>query len=129
MDFWHEIEKNAEPKYKERFVVKVRGGIQFIETSQISYFQINDGTRFALDAAGNRFPLNENLNNLEQILDPNTFFRINRSEIVNLNPSNVSNLFYSAKRFVSDSKFIVPNHILNNSKKINTTRVDEKRRF
>ena len=85
MDFWREIQKNfTEPKYKERFVIKLRGGIQFIEAAQIAYFQIQDGILFAFDAAGNKFPINENLNQLEQILDPQTFFRVNRSEMVNL---------------------------------------------
>ena len=84
-NFWREIQKTfAEPKYKERFVVKTRGGIQFIETENIAYFQIQNGILFAFNAAGNKFPLNENLNSLEQILNPNIFFRINRSEIVNL---------------------------------------------
>jgi DNA-binding LytR/AlgR family response regulator len=40
---------------------------------------------FAFDVAGNKFPLNESLAQLECILDPNGFFRLNRSEIVNLN--------------------------------------------
>ncbi len=84
-DFWREIQKNlTEPKYKEHFVVKMRGGIQFIEINQISFFQIRDGILFAFDATGSKFPLAENLNNLEQILDPQIFFRINRSEIINL---------------------------------------------
>ena len=49
MDFWREVQKNfTEPKYKERFVIKFRGGIQFIETKQIPYFQIQDGILFAL---------------------------------------------------------------------------------
>jgi DNA-binding LytR/AlgR family response regulator len=39
---------------------------------------------FAFDTAGNKFPLNESLSQLEQILDPGFFFRLNRSEIVNL---------------------------------------------
>jgi DNA-binding LytR/AlgR family response regulator len=86
MDFWRGVQKNfTETKYKERFVIKSRGGIRFIETEQIPYFQIQDGILFAFDVNGNRFPLNENLNHLEQILDPQTFFRINRSEMINLN--------------------------------------------
>jgi DNA-binding LytR/AlgR family response regulator len=86
INFWQEIQKNVtRPKYKERFVIKSRGGIQLIETTQISYLQIRDGILFAHDKAGNKFPLNENLNNLEQILNPQMFFRINRSEMVNLN--------------------------------------------
>ena len=84
-DFWREIQKNlTTPKFKERFIIKVRGGIQLIETDKIAYFQINNGILFAFDAAGSRFPLNENLNHLEEILDPRMFFRINRSEIINL---------------------------------------------
>jgi two-component system, LytTR family, response regulator LytT len=84
-DFWREVQENfTKPKYKERFVVKMRGGIQLIETEQIAYFQIQDGILFAFDASASKFPLNENLNHLEQILNPQKFFRINRSEIVNL---------------------------------------------
>ncbi len=84
-EFWREIQKNLiEPKFKERFVIKLHGGIQFIETEQIAYFQIQDTILFAFDAAGKKFPLNENLSQLEQILDPHKFFRINRSEMINL---------------------------------------------
>ncbi len=84
-DFWREVQKNiTEPKYKARFVIKIRGGIQFIETNQISYFQMQNGILFAFDTNNNRFSLSENLNRLEKILNPQTFFRINRSEIINL---------------------------------------------
>ncbi len=85
LDFLREVQNNLiEPKYKERFVIKIRGGIQFIETQNVSYFRINDGILFAFDLHGNKFPLNENLNQLEEILDPRNFFRVNRSEMVNL---------------------------------------------
>jgi DNA-binding LytR/AlgR family response regulator len=85
-DFWSEVQASfKEPKYKERFVIKVRGGIKLLETAQIAFVKMQDEIPFAFDAAGNKFPLNENLTELEQILDPKIFFRLNRSEIVNLN--------------------------------------------
>lgn len=85
-DFWREIQANlTQPKYKERFLIKIRGNIQFIETRQIAFVQMQNEIPFAFDAAGNKFPLNENLTRLEQILDPKIFFRLNRSEIVSLN--------------------------------------------
>ncbi len=85
-DFWREVQVSfKEPKYKERFVIKVRGGIKLLETAQIAFVKMQDEIPFAFDAAGNKFPLNENLTELEQILDPKIFFRLNRSEIVNLN--------------------------------------------
>jgi DNA-binding LytR/AlgR family response regulator len=85
-DFWREIQTGfSQPKYKERFVVKVRGGIQFVETGKIAFIKMQDEIPYAFDETGNKFPLKENLAELEQVLDPKTFFRLNRSEIVNLN--------------------------------------------
>lgn len=84
-DFWREIKASfMEPKYKERFVVKVKGGIKLLETSQIAFIQMKNEIPFAFDSAGNKFPLNESLSQLEKLLDPGKFFRLNHSEIVNL---------------------------------------------
>lgn len=84
-DFWREIQKSLiQPKYKERFAVKLKGGIQLIETKNIAFFQMRDEILFAFDAQGNKYPLNETISNLENSLNPRQFFRLNRSEIVNL---------------------------------------------
>lgn len=74
-----------QPKYKERLIIKHKGAMQILETQNIAYIQIRDEIPFAFDADGNKFPLNETLSNLEKLLNPNQFFRLNRSEIVNLN--------------------------------------------
>jgi two-component system, LytTR family, response regulator LytT len=85
-EFWREIQESLrQPKYKERFVVKIKDGIQLLETGQIAFIQMQNEILFAFDAAGRKFPLNETLAGLEKTLDPKTFFRLNRSEIVNLN--------------------------------------------
>ena len=85
-DLWREIQASfTAPKYKERFVVKTRGGIRLLETEAIAFVKMQNEIPFAFDASGNKFPLKENLTELEQILDPKMFFRLNRSEIVNLN--------------------------------------------
>lgn len=84
-EFWREIQENLRPeKYKERFVVKLRDGIRLLETRQIAFIRMQDETPFAFDAAGRKFPLGDTLTGLEKSLNPKTFFRINRSEIVNL---------------------------------------------
>ena len=85
-EFWREIQQSLrQPKFKERFVVKIKDGIQLLETGQIAFIQMQNEILFAFDAAGRKFPLNETLAGLEKTLDPKTFFRLNRSEIVNLN--------------------------------------------
>lgn len=85
-DFWLEIQTNLRrPKYKERFVIKVKEGIQLLETKQIAFIQMQNEIPFAFNAVGEKFPLNDSLTNLEKSLNPKIFFRLNRSEIVNLN--------------------------------------------
>lgn len=84
-DLFSEIQKSLkQPKYKERFVVKLKGGIRLLETKNIAFFQMCDEILFAFDAQSNKFPINETLTSLEKLLDPKSFFRLNRSEIVNL---------------------------------------------
>lgn len=84
--FWEEIQtKLHNPKYKERFVIKVKDGIQLLETKQIAFIQIQNGILFAFNAVGEKFPLNENLTALEKALNPQIFFRLNRNEMINLN--------------------------------------------
>ncbi|HQU84440.1 MAG TPA: LytTR family DNA-binding domain-containing protein [Pyrinomonadaceae bacterium] len=85
MNFWREIQADLhQPKFKERFVIKTRDGIQLLETKQISFIQMQNELPFAFDATGKKFPLNNSLSTLEKMLDPKQFFRINRSEIVNI---------------------------------------------
>jgi two-component system, LytTR family, response regulator LytT len=82
---WQEIQASLrQPKYKERFVVKTKEGIQLIETKQIAFIGMQNEILFAFDATGRKFSINDTLTNLEKSLNPKTFFRINRSKIVNL---------------------------------------------
>lgn len=70
--------------YKQRFTVRMRNGIYLLPTNQIAYLQADDGVVFAHDRAGQRYPLNGTLADIEQQLDPAHFFRINRSDIVTI---------------------------------------------
>ena len=84
-DFLLEIQKTLrQPIYKERFIVKIKGGIKLLETKNIAFFQMRDETLFGFDAQYDKFPINETLARIESALDPKIFFRISRREIVNL---------------------------------------------
>lgn len=84
-EFLQEIRESfRKTKFKERFSIKTKNGIQLLETKNIAFIQMKDEILFAFDANANKYPLNETLSNLEKLLDPNIFFRLNRSEIVNL---------------------------------------------
>lgn len=70
--------------YKQRITVRMRNGIHLLPTEQIAYLPADDSVVFAHDRAGQRYPLNGTLAEIEQQLDPARFFRINRSDIITI---------------------------------------------
>jgi len=50
----------------------------------IACLRADEGVVFAFDSAGRKYPLNGTLSEIEAQLDPAKFFRLNRSEIVQL---------------------------------------------
>lgn len=74
----------AAPRYKERLVSKARNGLYLLEVADLAYFQLRNGVTHAVDQQGRSFVLSETLSQLEAVLDPAAFFRLNRSEMVHL---------------------------------------------
>ena len=70
--------------YKQRFTVRLRNSLYILTVEDVTYLQANEGVVFAVDKQGARYPLVGTLTELEKQLDPNKFFRINRSELVNI---------------------------------------------
>jgi len=76
------IEGNRK-KFKERFAVNVGTGIKSIETSEIAYFFSLEKNTFLCTREGRSYPVDQSLDRLEELLDPDRFFRINRQYIIN----------------------------------------------
>lgn len=74
----------AQTNYRQRFTVKLRQGIVLLNTDDIVCLQSDDSVVFAYDSAGRKYPLNGTLTDLETQLHPARFFRINRSDIINV---------------------------------------------
>ena len=75
---------SSQKKYKKRFTIKKTSGIYLLETKDIVYFLAENDLIFAVDRQAKKHVLNNSLNEIEELLDPSEFFRINRSEIVNI---------------------------------------------
>ncbi len=71
--------------YKMRFMVKVGEHIRSVTTNNISVFYAEGRTVFMLTNQGKRFVIDYKLEELESLLDPERFFRVSRSFIVNIN--------------------------------------------
>ena len=73
----------AEKSFKKRFTVRTHHGIYFLDTETITYFETKEGVIFAFDILGKKHILNESsLKEMEELLNPSHFFKINRSELV-----------------------------------------------
>jgi DNA-binding LytR/AlgR family response regulator len=71
--------------YKTRFMVKVGEHIRSVTTDRISLFFAEGRTVFMLTNQGKRFIIDYKLEELESLLDPERFFRVSRTFIVNIN--------------------------------------------
>lgn len=71
--------------YKSRFMVKLGEHIRSITTDQISFFYAEGRDVFLVTNQTRKFIVDYTLESLEEILDPKTFFRLNRTFILNIN--------------------------------------------
>jgi DNA-binding LytR/AlgR family response regulator len=69
-------------KYKERFMVKVGEHLKTIDVENILYFYSQEKTTFCFSSENRNLILDFTLDQLEELLDPKCFFRINRKYIV-----------------------------------------------
>lgn len=83
---WNGISKDIlQPKsqYKQRFLIKVGSAYQYLNTEDIALFFSEDGLSFAV-AEKKKVVLDESLEKIVEVLDPNAFFKISRKHIVSL---------------------------------------------
>jgi len=70
--------------YKKRFLTKSGDQLRYIIVNEIAYFEHDEGLVFAHLFTAERAIIDQSLDELQEILDPSEFFRINRKMIVNL---------------------------------------------
>ncbi len=71
-------------KYKERFVIKVGEHLKSVEVNEILFFFSLEKTSFAQTKDGRKHILDFTLDQLEGLVDPKRYFRINRKYIVSI---------------------------------------------
>lgn len=76
--------QGKKPEYKKRFLIQTGDKIRKIETSDIAWLYAQDKCVFIRTFQNQTLPADSSLDNLEQLLDPAQFFRINRKYLVNM---------------------------------------------
>jgi DNA-binding LytR/AlgR family response regulator len=83
--------------YKSRFLVKIGDKFRSVPTEGIRYFHIRERNVFIKDFGGKEYAIDHSLDQLQKILDPGKFYRINRDCIINI--QSVSLIYsYSSSR-------------------------------
>lgn len=100
-------------QYKSRFLIKIGEKYRSIPAGEISHFHINQKSVFLSDYQDKDYGIDYSLEQLQGMLDPRKFFRINRDCIVNIDSISLmysyssSRLQLTLKNKEKDELFIV----------------------
>jgi two-component system, LytTR family, response regulator LytT len=78
------VKENLTAKYKTRFLGKVGQRTYFIPVHDVAYFTADNKIVHLVARDGKRYLKNATMEKLEQILDPQIFFRVNRKIIIHI---------------------------------------------
>ncbi len=84
-------------QYKTRFLVKMGQSIGIIQVNDIHHFETKDSISFLITTKGNRYAIDYTLDQLETILAPKDFFRINRKIIIHFQTIEKVNTYFNGR--------------------------------
>lgn len=89
--------KEFTPAHKTRFLVKTASGYRSIPVSEIKFIHIAERNVFLRDSAGKDYGLDYSLEQVNKLLNPDKFFRINRDCIINIDSVSVISSYSSSR--------------------------------
>lgn len=105
---YQKIAELLRPKqYKNRFIARSGQKDILIDSSDVAYILAEEKNVFLIDRKNNKYALSATLENLENLLDPDSFLRINRSEIVHLDAIEFIEPYFNSREIVSLN---IPSH-------------------
>ena len=71
-------------EFQKRIIIRYGDNIKMIEVKDVAYFYTEEKINFLCTFGNMRYPIDFNLDEVERLIDPKDFFRINRQFIVNI---------------------------------------------
>ncbi len=71
-------------EFQKRMVIRFGDTIKMVDIPDVAYFYTEDKINYLCTSGNLRYPIDHNLDELEHLLDPAIFFRINRQFIINI---------------------------------------------
>ncbi|TAH26579.1 MAG: DNA-binding response regulator [Cytophagales bacterium] len=91
------VDLKLNQNYKSRFLIKIGEKMISILTDNIAYFSSEDKLVFAITMDGKRHPLDYSLDEIEGMVDPKIFFRLNRQYISKINAIQSIHNYFNGK--------------------------------
>jgi len=109
-------------QYKSRFLVKQGQTIETIETSEIHHFETQESLSFLVTSKNKRFAIDYTLEQLEKLILPQDFFRINRKIIIHIKSIEKVSTYFNGRliiktNYLADDARIVSRERVNDLKK------------
>jgi DNA-binding LytR/AlgR family response regulator len=92
-------------EYKTRFLVKLGQTIDTIPTDEIHHFETKESLSFLVTNKGNHYLIDYTLDQLETMLQPKNFFRINRKIILHIQSIEKVTTYFNSRLSIT-SKFL-----------------------
>ncbi|MEI7802098.1 MAG: LytTR family DNA-binding domain-containing protein [Bacteroidota bacterium] len=89
--------QNLNKQYKNRFMVKSGDTINSIKTEEIAHFISEDSLVILVTTSGKKYSVDYTLDDLETLIDPDLFFRINRKVIIHINSIQKANSYFNSR--------------------------------
>ncbi len=99
-----EIYNQLNKSYKNRFMVKMGETIISVKTEEIHHFISEDGIVLISTNSNKRYALDFNLDQIETMVDPNLFFRINRKVVICLNSIQKVGTYFNSRLKIQTDK-------------------------
>jgi len=90
-------EKEAQPEYKERFMVRVGDQLKFVPVAEVAYFFSEEGNTSLVCNNGKELVVDFTLDQLSEILDPAHFFRVNRKSLLKISSINKIHTWFNSR--------------------------------
>jgi len=97
MEELNELLGTLQKNYKSRFMVKIGEHIRSVRSEDINLFFADGRVVYILTTAGRQYIIDHKMEDLQEVLDPEIYFRLNRTYIVNINAIN-DVIIYSSSR-------------------------------
>lgn len=108
----------AKPAYKERFMVKIGEHIHTVPTNSIRLFFAEGRNTYLIREDGRKLITDFKMETLEEVLNPESFFRVNRSHMINLEAIK-DVLVYSNSRLKINPNFPYSEEIIVSRDRVN----------